>query len=184
MISCHGCFKCCRYSSVFVLKHEVERLRELNVPMHQIDGVHFITLKQDGYCPNLDENKKCSIYRDRPIACRIFPIYLLDRPDFSKQWVLFQYCPPKNCAVPTIGEQPNLSILKMLTFDLEKVLTPDEIEEMMRADAIMANRDFFEDGGNKFMPIMSAQKIGLNKSKLNFSPDLNHRFVSSNLSKI
>jgi len=51
-----GCFECCTNIVQFA-KEEAERAGEY---------------KYDGVCPFLDENKKCGVYQNRPLVCRIY----------------------------------------------------------------------------------------------------------------
>ena len=51
-----GCFECCTNSVQFA-KEEAERAGEY---------------KYNGICPFLDENKKCGVYENRPLVCRIY----------------------------------------------------------------------------------------------------------------
>lgn len=34
----------------------------------------FMKWKENGWCPNLEEDGSCKVYMDRPFACRIFPL--------------------------------------------------------------------------------------------------------------
>lgn len=158
VIKCRNCFLCCKNSSAFVLSYEVSSLRSLGVPLHQIDGVHFITPLRNGRCPNLSEENQCEIYDFRPISCRFFPFYILNRPDFKQKWVLFNFCPDKNRMLRQIDGRPNMAILRMIAFQLEKGLAPEEIDEILKSDAAIAKQDGLEVGGNHFIPIMSTQR--------------------------
>ena len=53
-----GCFECCTNMVQFAAE-ESERAGEYTY---------------DGICGFLDENKKCGIYNDRPLVCRIYGV--------------------------------------------------------------------------------------------------------------
>jgi Fe-S-cluster containining protein len=55
----------------------------------KIEG--YITLRnQSGYCVFFDvKNRKCKIYKDRPIGCRLFPIIF----DEAKGVIVDKVCP-------------------------------------------------------------------------------------------
>ena len=52
----NGCFECCTNSVQFA-KEEMERAGDY---------------KYNGVCSFLDENKKCGVYENRPLVCRIY----------------------------------------------------------------------------------------------------------------
>ena len=158
VIKCQSCFKCCKNSSAFVLSHEVEGLLRLDVPLHEVNGVNFITPNADGCCPKLNKYNKCEIYENRPIACRIFPFYLMNRRDYPRQWVLFQFCPIDNWLLPTTKGRPSPTLLRLMAFDIEKLFAIEEIVEMANADNSISKRDRLEVGFNVLHRIMATQK--------------------------
>lgn len=158
VIKCQECCLCCRNSSSFVLPHETARLRSIGVPLHKVDGVFFIKPLSNGRCPNLKETNTCGIYNDRPVSCRLFPFYLMNRPGFNKCWVLFHFCPKQNRLLPEVYGKPSISILRMIVFELEKNFYPQEINRMLKSDTAIARRDQLEVGGREFIPIIVTQK--------------------------
>lgn len=76
---CDGCGACCRSKLVDV--YEVDLLREpaLGPPMMPlkepgIDGeIGYLDGLDEGGCPFLSEECRCSIYATRPVACVAFP---------------------------------------------------------------------------------------------------------------
>lgn len=94
---CHkgvSCFnECCKHADVTLAPYDVLRLqRHLGMSSEQFlkqhtvpfemdrDGVPGIKLKTDdaGACLLLDGDNGCSVYEDRPTACRYYPVGLLN----------------------------------------------------------------------------------------------------------
>ena len=87
-----GCFDCC-INSVQFAKEEAERAGELK---HR---------EYNGICPFLDEkNKKCGIYENRPLVCRIYGVSEIMRCDG---------CEPAN--IRHLTEEESRSIIREYT---------------------------------------------------------------------
>lgn len=95
--SCECCAKCCSNEfndHVFVLNVEVIRIKsiipEVLIPAPYFEfcdnnGVFYVSgyslaTRNDGTCVFL-ENKRCKIYVDRPMICRLYPYMLHREPD-------------------------------------------------------------------------------------------------------
>ncbi len=72
----NGCIKCEHKESVVFLPGE-EGFQDLDVGSHQgfntRDGFYFLSA-DDHHCTFFN-NSKCEIYSERPIDCRMFPLY-------------------------------------------------------------------------------------------------------------
>jgi len=69
---CKNCGECCGIipfdRSLFVKVQHLARK-----PYKVVDnGADLIADTDDGYCVFLDQNKKCAIYKDRPVICRLY----------------------------------------------------------------------------------------------------------------
>lgn len=96
LVHCDGCTKCCESGLVYVLFEEISHLSSIGVPLIKIEGIHYIKRKSRGECSMLDkQHSKCSIYEDRPLSCRLFPLDLFSRNGKS-QWGIYDYCPKEN----------------------------------------------------------------------------------------
>lgn len=73
-MTCHGCGECCRTMIVPAELYNVQilSLRENFEKIVYCEGKEFIVLKS--VCKFLTPDRKCRIYRNRPIACKMFPI--------------------------------------------------------------------------------------------------------------
>jgi uncharacterized protein len=96
LVDCRGCTSCCEKGGlVYVRDDELPRLKKKSVPIVAIDGLSFIRRKKDGSCPMLDRtNQKCSIYADRPLCCRLFPLDVLAAAGRLK-WAISGLCPER-----------------------------------------------------------------------------------------
>ncbi len=94
LVNCNSCTACCEKGGlVYIENEEVHRLASLGVPIVTVDGVTFIKRMADGSCPMLDrERKKCSIYENRPLCCRLFPLDVLSI-NGKLQWAISNDCP-------------------------------------------------------------------------------------------
>jgi len=101
---CQRCGFCCEVLQIKLLKEEEKKLREkYGDVVTYIDGEPFLKRKSDGTCIFLERKDNvavCTIYEDRPLACRIYPFYLRRWRDakkselfkeVSKESVVFKY---------------------------------------------------------------------------------------------
>ena len=79
-IDCLTCANCCKTTSPIVTSTDIDRIsKRLRIkPSELIDT--YLKIDEDGDyvfktapCPMLDSDNYCSIYTDRPTACRTYP---------------------------------------------------------------------------------------------------------------
>lgn len=80
---CAMCGRCCHQPNIIIRPEEIERvasaantsvfmfMREYVIEMP--DGRYLMNKTNDGPCPFLRDDKKCSIWKDRPQICDDFP---------------------------------------------------------------------------------------------------------------
>jgi Fe-S-cluster containining protein len=158
-VQCAGCSLCCRNSSVFVLSHEVDKLAELNVPMYLAGSVHFIKHNEDGCCPNWVEGCGCGIYADRPLACRVFPFYVIDNGKTQRKWVHFQFCPDGNGIVEKKCGKPGMDVLRSIAEKIEGFITDEDIAEMVIADRVITESGFPDTGADIYVPLFDVREF-------------------------
>ena len=80
---CQACGACCRNKDIAVSSYEVRRLaRRLNLTVEEFffqcveKEKPILRRKEDGNCIFL-QPEGCSVYADRPLVCRLFPLGLL-----------------------------------------------------------------------------------------------------------
>jgi Fe-S-cluster containining protein len=93
-MGCIECGTCCQDTEMLLLKKDIERLRKKGYNskfFSRKDKDFYIILRnKNGYCVFFDRNKKkCKVYKDRPMGCRLYPIIF----DDSKGVVIDKICP-------------------------------------------------------------------------------------------
>lgn len=91
---------------VWLLKKEAERLYERGVPLVQVNNgptfIHSFPVTPKGQ-PDLSvryppcsqlcaDSRRCSIYQDRPLVCRLYPLGLETKADGTIVWALHRDC--------------------------------------------------------------------------------------------
>lgn len=146
LVSCNGCTKCCESGIVYVLPEEVNHLKSRGVPLINIDGIDYIQRK-NGICSMLDrQHSRCSIYEDRPLCCRLFPLDVFNRTT-NPTWGVYNYCPPENVK-PIIldGEKPELDlfIISIISDSIERVLPKKVLNFLINEDRVTAELELLD----------------------------------------
>ena len=88
----HNCCECCMETEMQLSDKDVKRLEKIGFKRDEfstvIDGVRVLR-NVDGKCFFL-KNGKCSVYRQRPLGCRLYPVvYDVD----EGKAVIHSFCP-------------------------------------------------------------------------------------------
>ncbi|HEX7483294.1 MAG TPA: YkgJ family cysteine cluster protein [Candidatus Bathyarchaeia archaeon] len=80
-MDCSNCGVCCTETEMLLCKKDIKSLEKRGLNQRQFinfDKNGYAMLKnRDGYCVFYDlENRKCSVYEDRPKGCRVYPVIL------------------------------------------------------------------------------------------------------------
>lgn len=137
--SCRVCShtSCCKLEPAMLTNEDVKRIQKrtkLEIEdfsrKRNIDGqkIRFLRRKKDGSCFFLDSENKCSIYKDRPVDCRIFPLDI-DVQDGIYKWIYYDLMSVDNpCGDKSLSReyymQMALEAEKSLLPKLEKLLEP------------------------------------------------------------
>ncbi len=80
---CEMCGRCCHQPNIIIRPEEIDRVASAanltpfmfrrNYVVEMPDGRCLINKQNDGPCPFLRDDKKCSIWKDRPQICDDFP---------------------------------------------------------------------------------------------------------------
>ena len=94
---CSCCGKCCEETEMLLSKADAKRLKELGYELKEFafcDKKGFTRLKnREGCCVFFDsKERKCKIYKNRPLGCRIFPVIFSEEEGI----VVDDICPMKN----------------------------------------------------------------------------------------
>ncbi len=154
---------------VWLLKKEADRLYERGVPLVQVNnGPTFINsfpAAADGKldlsvryppCSQLcSDSRRCSIYKDRPLVCRLYPLGLETKADGTIVWALHRDC----LHIRRMEERRMLPDFERRARNVISNLSPtllDEIVETYRAvDAISS----FPDGENNYSILQEVRHV-------------------------
>jgi uncharacterized protein len=98
-IDCTTCGNCCRTLQIVVGRKDVARLARRFGITTQAFTERYLAIADDGLgyfvasppCPFLGDDNRCTVYEDRPQACRDFP-YLKDRNFRSRSLTMVESC--------------------------------------------------------------------------------------------
>jgi hypothetical protein len=148
VVNCRLCSKCCESGLVYVLPEESGRLEALGVPLVTIDGISYIQRAQGGACPMLDrQGSRCTIYHERPICCRLYPLDLFSR-NAKLEWGLYQFCPidRKKEAVLVLnntGRMDHGLVLQALRM-IENLFGEDRIHYLAKEDLVASKVELLD----------------------------------------
>jgi len=96
-MECLECGDCCLETEMLLSKKDIDRLEKKGFKSKYFSRQNnegYVVLKnRKGHCVFFDvEQKRCKIYEDRPMGCRLYPIIF----DDMKGIVADTLCPAKN----------------------------------------------------------------------------------------
>ena len=98
-IDCLTCGNCCKTLQIVVDDKDIARLAKRLGTTPKAFAAQYVGMAEDGVkhflasppCPFLGEGNACTVYEDRPQACRDFP-YLHDRNFRSRTLMMIESC--------------------------------------------------------------------------------------------
>ncbi|MDQ1352156.1 MAG: hypothetical protein QG657_2462 [Acidobacteriota bacterium] len=131
LMNCRGC-SCCDAGLIYALPGEVSKLRGIGVEVIEYMGGYFIpTTKEKGcVCYNASE-KKCEIYPDRPLCCRLFPFDLFYYANRGYYWVVYNKCP---WVWLLLSDPANLHAIKLLLRNFQLSLGDEDLMSFYRKE--------------------------------------------------
>jgi Fe-S-cluster containining protein len=162
LVNCKGCTVCCEGGGmVYVRADEIPRLKSLDVPLVTIDGVSFIKRLPDGSCPMLDRQKKnCSIYEDRPLCCRLFPLDVLASSG-GLTWAVSNECPDDRKLFSGLqGRDSRLGFgtVSLMASMLDGSLKEDDIDYFRRKEQVSGRVDILDSDPNEWKHLVECAK--------------------------
>lgn len=168
----HDCRECqhsdCK-GYIWLLEEEARRLYERGVPLVQVNNgptfIHSFPVNGSGElnlsvrypsCSQLcSDSRRCSIHKDRPFVCHLYPLGLETKADGTVVWALHRDClhveRMEECGVLPQFERRACSIINSLSPRLLR-----EIVETYRAvDTISA----FPDGENNYLVLQEINDV-------------------------
>ena len=160
LVSCNGCTKCCESGLAYALPEEVDNLTSIGVPLIEIDEIHYIKRTPRGKCSMLDEqHSRCSIYEDRPLCCRIFPLDLFSRDleggkKIKPSWGIYNYCPPENVKPIVLkNKRPELDLetISIMSDLIERSLPKKVLNFLFNEDKVTARIELLDNHKDDFL---------------------------------
>ena len=154
---------------VWLFKKEAEQLYERGVPLVQVNnGLTFIysfpvtTQGQPDMsvryppCSQLcTDSRRCSIYEDRPLVCRLYPLGLETKADGAIVWALHLDCLPIR-RMKESGTVPNFEHrVRNVISNLSPELLEEIVETYRAVDAISS----FPDGENNYSSLQEVRYV-------------------------
>lgn len=76
--------------------------------VHSVGRISWIKRSSGWRCPHLAVDKKCRIYEDRPMVCRLFPLGVVAAP-VDKKFIVYKIKSPTRCLSCFSGREWNVS---------------------------------------------------------------------------
>lgn len=141
---------------MYVLDMETHRLASLGVPILTLDGVNFIQRLQDGSCPMLDrKHKKCSIYSNRPLCCRLYPLDALSIGG-RIHWALATLCPMDRKRFETWqGPKARIGsgVIARIASYFSPFLEDEDVAWLERKESVLSRVELLDDDQNGWISL-------------------------------
>ena len=145
---------------IWLLKKEAKRLYERGVPLVQVNNgptfIHSFPATNKGQpdlsvryppCSQLcTDSRRCSIYEDRPLACRLYPLGLETKVDGTIVWALHRDC----LHIRRMEERGMLPKFEYHARDVINNLSPKLLEEIVETYRAVDAISSFPDGENNY----------------------------------
>jgi len=114
-MECLECGDCCLETEMLLSKKDIDRLEKKGFKSKYFSRQNnegYVVLKnRKGHCIFFDvEQKRCKIYEDRPMGCRLYPIIF----DDMKGIVADTLCPAKNKWTENRKSHRGKKVIKLL----------------------------------------------------------------------
>ena len=114
-MECLECGDCCLETEMLLSKKDIDRLEKKGFKTKYFSRQNnegYIVLKnRKGHCIFFDpEQKKCNIYEDRPLGCRLYPIIF----DDMKGIIVDTLCPANSKWTENRKTQRGKKVIKLL----------------------------------------------------------------------
>jgi MoaA/NifB/PqqE/SkfB family radical SAM enzyme len=154
---------------VWLLKQEAERLYERGVPLVQINNnptfIHSFPVTNKGQlnlsvryplCSQLCTNsRRCSIYEDRPLVCRLYPLGLETNTDGAIVWALHRDC----LYIRRMKERGTLPDFERRARNIINNLLPKLFEEITETYRAVDKISSFPDGENNYNILQEVRHV-------------------------
>lgn len=154
---------------VWLLEKEVAYLYEQGVPLVQVNngptfihsfpvtvqGVPDLSIRYPSCSQLCTDSRRCSIYRDRPLACRLYPLGLETEVDGTIVWALHLDC----LHIRRLEERGLLPELECRVQKIIDELSPKLLEEIVETYRAVDAISSFPYGENKYKPLRKVSYV-------------------------
>ena len=154
---------------VWLLKKEAERLYERGVPLVQVNNgstfIHSFPATNKGQpdlsvryppCSQLcTDSRRCSIYEDRPLVCRLYPLGLETKADGTIMWALHRDC----LHIRRMEERGTLPNFEHRARNVINNLSPELLEEIVETYRAVDAISSFPDGENNYSSLQEVRHV-------------------------
>ncbi|MFH1235335.1 MAG: radical SAM protein [Parcubacteria group bacterium] len=153
----------------WLLKEEAKRLYERGVPLVQVNNgptfIHSFPTTAHGepdlsvrypLCSQLCTNgRRCSLYQERPLACRLYPLGLETKADGTIVWALHRDC----LHIRRLEEYGLLPDFERRILNIVNNLSPQLLREIVETYRAVDAISSFPDGGNNFSSLQEVRHV-------------------------
>lgn len=154
---------------VWLLKKEAERLYERGVPLVQVNNgptfIHSFPANINGKpdlsvryppCSQLcTDSRRCSIYEDRPLVCRLYPLGLETKEDGTIVWALHRDC----LHIRRMEERGTLPAFENRVRNVINNLSLELLEEIVETYRAVDAISSFSDGENNYSTLQEVRHV-------------------------
>jgi len=154
---------------VWLLKKEAERLYERGVPLVQVNNgptfIHSFPTTSKGQldlsvryppCSQLCTNsRRCSIYENRPLVCRLYPLGLETKADGTIVWALHRDC----LHIRRMEERGTLPNFEHRVRNIINNLSPELLEEIVKTYRTVDAISSFPEGENNYSSLQEVRHV-------------------------
>lgn len=148
---CQSCRLCEEHVGlVYAFRVEAESLERKGVTVSKTsEGVAYVGRTSAGWCScyNVGGNG-CTIYSDRPLCCRLYPLDLMEI-EGELWWVVHEECPISQ----RYKRDRREDVLRSLTVRLEASFSKEELEEWLQEDTMSQRIEAFLGDESRIRPL-------------------------------
>ncbi|MDP3957512.1 MAG: radical SAM protein [bacterium] len=154
---------------VWLLKEEVQSLYERGIPLVQVNNgptfIHSFPITAEGRpdlsvryptCSQLcTDSRRCSIHKDRPFVCHLYPLGFETKADGTIVWALHRDC----LHVRRLGERGLLTHFKQQICSIINSLSPRLLREIVETYCAVDAISAFPDGENDYFVVQEIHDV-------------------------
>jgi len=154
---------------VWLLKQEMEKLYELGVPLLEVNDeitfIHSFPLTAEGKpnfaaryppCSQLcADSRRCNIYKDRPLACHLYPLGFETKADGTIVWAVHLDC----LYIRRMEERGLTPDFESRALSIINSITPQLLEEIVATYRAVDAISCFPYGENSYSTLQEVYRV-------------------------